>query len=412
MRPGPSALAQREGGWVVQFLRVHPIATIVIAQLFGTSLWFSPNSAAQSLMLTWGLDSFQLGQLTSATQLGFIFGTLLLALTGLADRFPAHRICAASCLVGALVNAVFALVVAGFEQGLVARFLVGVTLAGIYPLGMKMIISWSARNTGASLGLLVAMLTLGSALPHGVRAAGIGWSWEAVVLSSSVLAVFAGALVYLLGDGPNLPVVNRQPIRWGSVFKVFLNPRFRASACGYFGHMWELYAFWTLLPFLVADVFREATMPTTLRMTAALSFVVMGLMGAIGAMVAGRMSQDYGSPRVAVVALSISGLMCLLFPLIPAQAWWLKLLALLLWGLTVVSDSAQFSATSAKVCPQNLVGAALAIQNSVGFFISVCSIMLAMSLYDSIGSAVSWYLLSGPIIGLLLFRRLVADRTL
>lgn len=388
-------------------LQAHPILIVVLAQLFGTSLWFSPNSAAASLMAQWGLSAAELGQLTSATQIGFIVGTLMLATTGLADRFAASRICALSCLAGALFNALFALTATGLEHGLVWRFLVGVTLAGIYPLGMKLIISWSRQNTGTTLGLLVAMLTLGSALPHGVRAAGIGWDWESVVLTSSALAIAAGALVYLLGDGPHLPKAAPRTVRWGSALKVFLDPKFRASASGYFGHMWELYAFWTLLPFLVVEVVYAATGAYNTTVSSAATFVLMGVTGAIGAVIAGHLSQRYGSPKVAALALMTSGLMCLLYPLVPVGLWPLQVLVLVVWGLTVVSDSAQFSATSAKVCPPHLVGGALAIQNSIGFLISTVSIMLVMALYELVGSAVVWYLLPGPVLGLVFFRRLV-----
>ncbi len=396
---------------IMRLLQSHPITIIVIAQLFGTSLWFSPNSAAASLMAQWGLTTGALGQLTSATQFGFITGTLVLATTGLADRFAASRICAFSCVAGGFFNAMFALTATGFDQGLVWRFLVGVSIAGIYPLGMKMIISWSNHNTGNSLGLLVAMLTLGSALPHGVRAAGIGWAWESVVLTSTVLASLAAVMVFLLGDGPNLPKVQHAGhtglAGWGAALNVFRDGKFRASASGYFGHMWELYAFWTLLPFLVADVVLSSTSEANATMTSALSFVVMGVMGAIGAVTAGGLSQRLGSPKVAAVALLGSGLMCLAYPFIPDSLWTVKALVLVIWGLTVVSDSAQFSATSAKVCPPNLVGSALAIQNSIGFFISTVSIMLVMALYESQGTAVVWYLLPGPVLGLLLFRRLL-----
>lgn len=391
-------------------LQSSPIAVIVLAQLLGTSLWFSPNSAAASLLREWGLTAAELGPLTSATQFGFIAGTLLLATSGLADRFPASRIFALSCGGGALANALFALTANGLAVGMAWRFLVGLALAGIYPLGMKMIISWTQRNTGATLGLLVAMLTLGSALPHGVRAAGIGWPWETVVLTSSLLALLAGAVVYLLGEGPHLPAARRRAIPWGSTLRVFLHPKFRASAFGYFGHMWELYAFWTLLPFLIAGVVRTATDSGPAALTSALSFGIMGVMGAIGAVLAGAASERLGSPRVAALALVSSGLMCLLFPLVPHSLWVLQLALLVIWGLTVVSDSAQFSATSAKVCPVHLVGGALALQNSLGFLISTVSINLVMASYDSLQANVVWILLPGPLLGLLCFRPLLRTK--
>ena len=141
----------------MNFLKSHPVAVIVIAQLFGTSLWFSPNSAAPDLIRSWHLTAVGLGQLTSAVQIGFILGTLLLATTGLADRFAASRIFALASVLGAGFNAVFALLATGLDQAIVLRFAIGLCLAGIYPLGMKMVIAWTKGQAGSTLGLLVAM---------------------------------------------------------------------------------------------------------------------------------------------------------------------------------------------------------------------------------------------------------------
>ncbi|MEN9313663.1 MAG: hypothetical protein RIS35_56 [Pseudomonadota bacterium] len=393
----------------MNLLRRHPIGTIVLAQLFGTSLWFSPNSAADSLAIAWGLSPAQLGELTSATQLGFILGTLVLATTGLADRFPASRIFALSSLLGAVFNAGFALIATGVTSAMVFRFAVGLCLAGIYPLGMKMVIAWTRGAAGSTLGLLVAMLTLGSALPHAVRAAGGGLSWQGVVLTSSVLALVGGATIRWLGDGPHLPPGGRGTVAWGAALRAFANPRFRASALGYFGHMWELYAFWTLVPFLVAEIVRGGGLPAgdASRTTSALTFAVIGI-GAAGCVLAGRLSQRFGSPRAAATALSVSGLMCLLYPLIANLGAVVCTAALLVWGLAVVADSAQFSAVSAQTCPPELIGGALAIQNSIGFLITVFAITLVTAAYGGQGASVTWYLLPGPVVGLLFFRRLLS----
>src|SRR5215471_1051000 len=225
----------------MSLLRSHPIATIAIAQLLGTSLWFSANSAAPDLMRAWGIGISGIGLLTNAVQLGFILGTSAFALSGLADRFPASKIFALSAVLGAAFNACFAILSHGLMSAAVFRFLVGLCLAGIYPIGMKLVVSWVPERTGSALAYLVGMLTLGTALPQGVRFLGARWQWQAVILSSTVLAVIAACLILALSDGPHL-LKRRQTIagRDGGVLAAFRSRDLRAAALGYFGHMWEL----------------------------------------------------------------------------------------------------------------------------------------------------------------------------
>ncbi|MGB2902856.1 MAG: MFS transporter [Candidatus Dechloromonas phosphoritropha] len=376
----------------------NPVPVIVIAQLFGTSLWFSANSAADDLIRTWGIAPAEIGTLTNAVQFGFILGTLSFAVSGLADRYAASRIFALCALLGALFNAAFALFASDMASGIPLRFAVGLCLAGVYPLGMKLVVSWVPERAGAALAQLVGMLTLGTALPHGIRLAGAGWSWQATILVSSALALIAAAMILHLGDGPHLKRRHdAPPLRLGRVFYSFSVREFRASALGYFGHQWEIYAFWTLVPALLLLSGLAAAGSATLS---GLSFAIIGI-GALGCVLGGWWSQCIGSARVAATALALSALCCALFPFSEAWPAWTKISLLLLWGASVVADSPHFSALSARACPPEIVGSALAIQNSIGFAITMISIHLGTAWIGDWGSNIAWLLLPGPLLGLL-----------
>lgn len=389
---------------MADMIRRHPLAVIVVAQLFGTSLWFSVNGVGLSLQQALGWSPAEIGWLTMATQLGFITGTLAVAATGLADRFRASRVFAISALFGAGLNAVFILLAGVWELALLTRFLVGLALAGVYPLGMKLVIGWTPQYKGWALSWLLGMLTLGTALPHLLRGATLDFPWAVPVLLASGLALLAALMILRLGDGPHLPPPGSTP-GLGKGFHALARRDFRAVAGGYFGHCWELYAFWTLVPLLVARELARMEADAALIPWLAFGVIALGLAGCVWG---GRLSRGLGSLRVARVALATSGLACLLYPLLAGQSPWLLFGLLALWGLTVIADSPQFSALAADSAPEDAVGSALSVMNAIGFALTLPGIWLTGWLWADGGVWVLWLLLPGPLLGLWALARLSA----
>ena len=383
------------------------LPVIVAAQFAGTSLWFAGNAVAADLQREWRLGEGAIGSLTSSVQLGFILGTLVFALFNVADRFPARLVFLASALLGSAANAAIALAAEGATTLLALRFVTGFFLAGIYPVGMKIAASWYEEGLGQALGLLVGAVVLGTAFPHLLKAGGVELPWRAVLLGVSAMSSSGGVLLFMfVPPGPHLRGASAFDPR--ALMRSFAEPDFRSAAFGYFGHMWELYAFWAFVPaLLAAAVARHAGRVLDVSLW---SFLVIA-MGSLGCVAGGWLSRRWGSARVAAVQLGLSGLCCLLCPLLLALPLPLLLAVLLLWGASVVGDSPQFSALSAMTAPREYVGTALTIVTSIGFAATIPSIQLCTWLVGELGpNRALLILVPGPIFGLLALRRLLRSQ--
>lgn len=381
--------------------RILPV--IIFSQFTGTSLWFAGNAVIFDLQRVWGLGSGAVGHVTSAVQLGFITGTLLFAILVIADRFSPRIVFFACSLLGATANLALLLAPPGLGSLLLLRFATGFFLAGIYPVGMKIAAGWYAEGLGRALGYLVGALVLGTAFPHLIRGGGADLPWQQVMFAASALAALGGvAMLLLVPDGPHLP--RGSPFDPRALGKIFASRKFRASAFGYFGHMWELYALWAFAPLLLLAYAAEHDIAIS---ASRWSFAIIAI-GFFGCALGGIVSARVGSARVATAQLAVSGACCVLAPLAFAAPPMLFLAFLLVWGFTVVGDSPQFSALNAANAPREYVGSALTIANSIGFFITVISIQLFAAMLALIEIRyLFWLLVPGPLFGLWAMRPLL-----
>lgn len=379
--------------------RILPV--IVFAQFCCTSLWFAGNGIMNDLLISFDLNEEALGHLTSAVQFGFITGTLSFAFLTISDRFSPSKVFFVCALLGAVFNAGILLENNELFSLLIFRFLTGFSLAGIYPVGMKIASDYFDKGLGRSLGYLVGALVIGTAFPHLLKeisgTVNVEWKW--VIVFTSVLATLGGFMIlFLVPDGPFRSGRQKPDLRLA--YKVFQHHNFRSAAFGYFGHMWELYAFWAFTPVLLSYYLK--TNPGTEFSVPLVSFFIIGF-GGIACILGGYISEKLGTKKTAGFALFLSGICCLVSPLIfIMNSQLLVIVFLIFWGLVVVADSPLFSTLVAQNSPPESRGTALTIVNCIGFSITILSIQLITYLLDHLDTYFLFLFLSlGPLLGLL-----------
>lgn len=385
------------------------LAAIALSVFLTMALWFSTSSVGRQLQTSWKLTDGQLAWLTVSVQVGFVFGTLISAMLNLPDRLRADRLLALSAFAGAIANGLIPYLAAGdqnlnaFPSVIALRFVTGMTLAGVYPPGMKLMASWFSRNRGLAIGILVGALTLGSALPHLLMAfpsfgtaSGGHLAWQDMMYTVSASAVLAGVISLLyIRPGPHVSQGSR--FNWRYIFTAWKNVPLRRANYGYLGHQWELYAMWTWVPPMLHESFLEAGHTPAAGRLAGFSVIAIGCVSCI---VAGWWADRAGRTLIAIISLAVSGMCCLLAGHLGGSPYVLLAICLV-WGALVISDSAQYSASITELCDPDLVGTALTIQTCAGFLLTTVTIGFLPMIQASTGNGMAFSLLAiGPAFGI------------
>lgn len=380
------------------------ILVLILSQIAVLSVWFSSAAVFAEMSAEADLGTADLAWLSTATQVGFGLGAIVFGLAGWADRYDPRKVFAISAALSAAANSLLLVAPIGGPEAIALRALTGAFLAGVYPVGMKIAVGWTLKHRGLLVGALVGALTLGSAAPHLIAFSG-GADWQVTIWVSSGIAILGGLSMLTVGLGPYHARAPR--LELAAVFTAWTNRRIRYAILGYVGHMWELYAFWAWVGVIAGTSFAVSGADPDGSLAKLTAFLAIALGGFV-CIPAGALADRFGKARVAAIVMVLSCTTALIAAFAFGGPAWIMIAVLIVWGLTVVPDSALFSTLVADAAPPERVGSIMTLQTAIGFLLTAVTVQLTPIAAEAFGWPVVLAIMAiGPALGVLAMRALM-----
>jgi MFS family permease len=388
---------------------------VCLAEIFGLASIAVFPALLPTFQAEWNLSNTAAGWVSAAYYAGYMI--LVPVLTSITDRIDARRIMGLGAVLGVLTAVGYAYFAQGFWSALVLRFLSGAGLAGIYMPGLK-VVSDHTEGQGTLqsrfISFYTASFSIGASLSYllaGEINALAGWRWAFMASAISAVAALAIVIVYV----PPARVRGGEKQALLSDFKVvFRSKTAMAYVLAYAAHMWELFSLrsW-IVAFLAFSIQLQPTGAFTWSPTQ-IAFIInlIGLPASIGG---NELSRIFGRRKVISIVMIISAALGTILGFSAALPFILVAFLAILYGITIVGDSASLTAGVVAAAPAGYRGTTLAVHSTLGFcsaFLGPLTVGVVLDFFG--GNSLAWgmgflCMAAGCLFGLVFLARLKSE---
>ena len=388
---------------------------VCLAEVFGLASIAAFPALLPTFQAEWNLSNTAAGWISAAYFAGYM--VLVPVLSGITDRVDARRIMGLGAFLGILTALGYACFAVGFWSAFILRFFSGASLAGIYMPGLK-VVSDHTEGQGTLqsrfISFYTASFSIGASLSYllaGEINVLVGWRWA--FAASAVSA--AAALTIVIGYVPPAQVRDSGKQALLSDFKVvFRSTSAMAYVLAYAVHMWELFALrsW-IVAFLAFSIQLQPTGAFTWSPTQ-IAFIInlIGLPASIGG---NELSRLFGRKKVISIVMISSAAMGTILGFSAAMPYLLVAFLTIIYGITIIGDSASLTAGVVAVAPLGYRGTTLAVHSTLGFcsaFLSPLAVGMVLDFFG--GNRLAWgmgflCMAAGCLLGPVFLARLKPD---